>query len=55
MFANVNLRKLTEKTTHENEELRETKETKMDVTKLPFNSFLGIIKSDGSGSKKGRG
>ena len=46
----VNLRKLTEKTTHENEESRGTKETIMDITKIPFNSFLGITKSDGSGT-----
>jgi acyl-coenzyme A thioesterase PaaI-like protein len=38
------------KTSQENEELRETKETKMDVKKIPFNSFLGITKSDGSGT-----
>ena len=48
MSADINLRKLTEKTTHENEKLRGTKETIMDVTKIPFNNFLGITKSDDS-------
>ena len=48
MSADINLIKLTEKTTHENEKLRGTKETIIDVTKIPFNNFLGIIKSDDS-------